>query len=103
MADKLKSLKIILEAENFRGLFNLKKKKLIFDQSNWWIVQSIVLIKKVLFSHVNNVALEVFNFEKLNFSKTTVAHEIFSDFSAFKTKKISTDWKCRLHLGKKLT
>ena len=49
------------------------------------------MIKKVLFSHVNNVALEVFNFEKLNFSKITVAHEILSDFSAFKTKKISTD------------
>ena len=37
----------------------------------------IVLIKKVLFSHVNNVALEVFNFEKLNFSKTTVAYGTF--------------------------
>ena len=34
---------------------------------------SIVLIKKFLFSCVNNATLEVFNFEKFNFSKTTVA------------------------------
>ena len=38
---------------------------------------SIVLIKKLLFSCVNNVALEVFTFEKLNFSKTTVAYGTF--------------------------
>ena len=38
---------------------------------------SIVLIKKFLFSCVNNATLEVFNFEKLNFSKTTVAYETF--------------------------
>ena len=37
----------------------------------------IVLVKKVLFSRVNNIALEVFNFEKLNFSKTTVAYGTF--------------------------
>ena len=45
---------------------------------------SIVLIKKVLFSHVNNialeifnVALEIFNFEKMNFSKMMVAYGTF--------------------------
>ena len=32
-------------------------------------------LKKLLLSHVNNVALEVFNFDKLNFSKTTVWHK----------------------------
>ena len=38
---------------------------------------SIALIEKILFSHVNNVALEVFNFEKLNFSKRTVTYGTF--------------------------
>ena len=38
---------------------------------------SIVLIKKLLFSQVNNVTLEVFNFEKLNFSRTTVGYGKF--------------------------
>ena len=38
---------------------------------------SIVLIKKLLFSYVNNVILKVFNFEKLNFSKSTVAYGTF--------------------------
>ena len=35
------------------------------------------MIKKSLFSHVNNVALEIFNFEKMNFSKTTVVYRAF--------------------------
>ena len=38
---------------------------------------SVVLLKNLLFSCVNNAALEAFNFEKLNFSKTTVAYETF--------------------------
>ena len=38
-----------------------------------WTTNNIVLIKKLLLCHVNNVVLEVFNFEKSNFSKTTVA------------------------------
>ena len=37
----------------------------------------IVVIKNFLFSFVNNAALELFNFEKLNFSKTTVVYGIF--------------------------
>ena len=37
----------------------------------------IALIKKLLFICVNNVSLEVFTFEKLNFSKTNVAYGTF--------------------------
>ena len=37
----------------------------------------IVLIKNFLFSFVNNAAFEIFKFEKLNFSKTTVVYGIF--------------------------
>ena len=55
----------------------------------------------LLFCCINNVASEVFNFEKLNFSKTTVVYwNILVTFSAIKTQEISTDWKCRLHLEK---
>ena len=45
-----------------------------------WATNKHCLIKKLLFSHVNNVVLEV-----LNFSKTTMSRDIFKIFSAIKT------------------
>ena len=64
---------------------------------------SIVLIKKPLFSHVNNVAWEVFNFEKLNFSKTTVAYWTFQWYflhlklsRSLLTENVDYIWKQKL-------
>ena len=52
---------------------------------------SFVLIKKLLFSCVNNVGISVKPLLRLG-------HLVI--FSAIKTQKISTDWKCRLPLEK---
>ena len=52
-------------------------------------------MNKLLFSCVNNAALEVFKFEKLNFSKTTVAYGTF--YGTFKRSVLTENndyiWK----------
>ena len=54
-----------------------KTKTMDTEMINLGAIASIVQIKKLLLICANSVALEVVNFENLNFSKTTGAYETF--------------------------